>query len=178
MLQEKYLPVHHFHTKHSIVIASDVTTVVTEAKKLDFSGSPLITLLFKLRGLPTRTATGIPGLEAMGFVVLEERPNEEIILGLIGQFWKPKGNIVRVDPREFETFHRAGFAKATWNFLLKPEGQGARLSTETRIYCTDEKARKKFRWYWFFIRPFSGIIRMEILKLIKKKVELTYALPD
>jgi hypothetical protein len=45
------------------------------------------------------------------------------------------------------------------------------LETETRIQCLDKNALKKFSWYWFFIRPFSGMIRLQILKSIKRSAE-------
>lgn len=55
-----------------------------------------------------------------------------------------------------------------WNFSFKPIGNETLVSTETRILCLDEASKKKFKRYWFFIKPFSGFIQKEILKLLEK----------
>jgi hypothetical protein len=46
------------------------------------------------------------------------------------------------------------------------------LTTETRIKCLDNESRRSFGFYWMFIQPFSGLIRMEMLRAIKRKAEL------
>ena len=111
-------------------------------------------------------------LEKMGFVILEHHPDKEIILGLIGQFWKTTGNIQRFSPENFIPFQDNRYTKATWSFEIIPNGNSSmKLETETRILCMDETDRKKFARYWFFIKPFSALIRIEMLKVIKKKAE-------
>ena len=92
------------------------------------------------------------------------------IIGLIGQFWKANGNLQLFKPEDFIKWNKGGFLKATWNFELVPTGNGTQVNTETRILCLGDNARQKFRRYWFFVRPFSGLIRKEILRGIKKKV--------
>jgi len=57
------------------------------------------------------------------------------------------------------------------DYSLAAEGPATRLTTETRIKCLDEDSRSRFGWYWAFIRPFSGLIRMEMLRAIKRKAE-------
>ena len=125
-----------------------------------------------MRGIPRKTSSGIEGWKKMGFVILEHQPDQEIILGLIGQFWKASGGIQSFRPEEFVPFHNPGFSKALWNFKITlHDEKHVRLETETRIFCTDEKTRSRFARYWFFIRPFSGLIRIEMLKIIKRKAE-------
>jgi len=41
------------------------------------------------------------------------------------------------------------------------------VATETRIRCTDDASRRAFLRYWRVIRPFSGLIRMEMLRSIR-----------
>ncbi len=172
MLQQKYLPDFHFHEKHSIIISAHPQRVSAVMSDLDASSSWIIRVLLAVRGISRKTSTGIEGWKKMGFVVLEQQPDKEIILGLIGQFWKARGNIQRFAPEDFISFSDNRFAKATWNFEIKPRNEKqVVLETETRIVCLDEAIRKKFRRYWFFIRPFSGLIRIEMLKIIKRKAE-------
>lgn len=172
MLQSKYLHEFHFNEKHSILITASPAKVSALIPKMNASESWIIRTLLALRGIPAGTSKGIEGWKKMGFVVLEHQVDKEIILGLIGQFWKISGKIQHVTAEEFTSFADPDFAKATWNFVVtKQNGNQVLLETETRIYCPDEKVRKKFKRYWFFIQPFSGLIRMQMLKIIKRKAE-------
>jgi hypothetical protein len=171
MLQEKYLPVFHFSEKHRIKISQTPEKIFPLANKLDFSRSRVIRFLFALRGLPA-TMMNKEGLSRGRFIELECIDNSEIIIGLIGQFWKPTGKLQKFEAHEFLSFQRPGFLKACWNFQLIPQSETLTiLETETRIQCLDKNALKKFSWYWFFIRPFSGMIRLQILKSIKRSAE-------
>ncbi|MEJ7646131.1 MAG: hypothetical protein WKF87_16165 [Chryseolinea sp.] len=170
MLHEKYLPRFHFSEKHSIIIkakASNIWPIVVEG---DLSGSWVIRLLFALRGMPARMTT-FQGLHKASFIRLEQIENEELIIGLIGQFWKSGGNLQVFNPEEFSSWDVPGFLKASWNFELFQMGAVTRLETETRVLCLDDKALRRFKRYWFFIRPFSGVIRREMLRGIKRKAE-------
>ena len=46
-----------------------------------------------------------------------------------------------------------------------------RLSTETRVHVSDPVSRRKFQRYWRVVRPFSGLIRMSILRAAKRRAE-------
>ncbi len=96
-------------------------------------------------------------------------------LEMVGKFWQPDGNLIRVERDDFIHFDKPGYAKAAWNFSLFETADGAiRLNTETRIFCTDAASRIYFRLYWFFIGAFSGLIRREILLVIKQTAESNY----
>lgn len=172
MLLEKYLPRFHFNEKHSTLISASPSTVSARISELNVSDSWIVRTLLALRGIPRKTSRGIEGWKKMGFVVLEHHQDKEIILGLIGQFWKVSGKIEPCLPEEFVPYRNPDFVKAVWNFKITPrEKNQVLLETETRIFCGEEKTRKKFARYWFFIRPFSGLIRIEMLKIIKRKAE-------
>lgn len=166
-LHDKYLPRYDYHEVHQLAINATPDEIYSLVKDLDFSGSWIIRMLFFLRGMSNKKIT-FEGLAASKFMVLEETPKQELIIGLIGQFWKPSGELQAFAPTEFKTFE-GPYAKATWNFVMKREGNRTMLSTETRIACPDEKTRRSFSRYWFFIRPFSGLIRMEMLRAIRNK---------
>lgn len=172
MPRSKFLGEYHFSAAHSIRISATPSTVYAILTEMDFSESWLVRFLFKLRGLPRYAGHGIEGLRKMGFILLDQQQDKEVMLGLIGQFWKAKGSIVKCTAEEFSTFTNPDFAKATWLFAIRPiDGNQIELFTETCIGCADEHARKKFARYWFFIGPFSGLLRMVILKSIKRKAE-------
>jgi len=170
LLLDQLLPEYYFSNKYEILISAAPETVFKAIKKLDMSGSFLIRTLFALRGMP-KSALTINGLEDLRFTPLEEIENKELVLGLTGRFWTLHGDLQKMDKTQFLEFNRPGFAKAVWGFKLEKTKTKTRLVTETRIVCTDKKSLKKFERYWFFIRPFSGVIRTEILKSIKSKAE-------
>ena len=171
MLHDKFLPTYHFSEKHEIEIHQSPEAVYQLINEFDFSGSLIIRALFKIRGLTSRM-TLKKGLLQEHFIELENMPGRELILGLIGQFWKPNGNLRKVNAKDFRSFHEPGFAKATWNFEMASMSRNITLlRTETRIECLDAEAYTFFSRYWFLIRPFSGLIRKEMLRAIKKKAE-------
>ena len=172
MLHDTFLPQFQFSEKHSILISTTPKKIFPNIVTLNASSSWIIRALLLLRGIPASTGDGIDGWKKMGFVLLDYHDNKEIILGLIGQFWKANGAIQRCTVEEFQSFKNTAFAKATWNFEIIPQGENkCVLQTETRIYGPDEKVRKNFKRYWTLIQPFSGIIRMQMLKAIKNKSE-------
>jgi hypothetical protein len=105
------------------------------------------------------------------FEVLGETPDTEILLGHVGRFWMPQGDLKKIDAESFKSFNVEGYAKAVWNFSLSEEKAGMRLTTETRIKCTDMASRRRFRFYWTLVQPFSGLIRREMLRAIKRRAE-------
>ena len=156
---------------HSTNVAAPPDTVYGAVRRLDLGGSPINRVLFLARGLPSRGGIKLSDLMARGFVLLGEEPPSEMVLGLVARPWTLMGGIRRLDQERFRRFDRPGYARIGWNFLVEPRGAGSRLLTETRIRCTDEASRRKFRWYWRVIGPFSGVIRREALLLIKRDAE-------
>jgi hypothetical protein len=80
-----------------------------------------------------------------GFRVLADDPPRELVFG------------THVGPQTL----------AVMNFRL----DGARLTTETRVFAQTDKARRAFAVYWRAIRPGSGIIRVSWLEAIKRRAE-------
>ncbi len=181
MLIDDWMPVYDAAERHSTLVDASAERVWAAAQSLDLSRSPLVRVLFALRsagGVFTARRKGerglgstLEGLKANGFVVLDERPGEELLLGLVGRFWRLNGGIVRVTAAEFRAFHRPGYATATWNFTLAPEAGRMRLATETRVRCTDAASRRAFLRYWRLVGPFSGLIRMEMLRTLRRAAE-------
>ncbi|MGC1786888.1 MAG: hypothetical protein WA718_09140, partial [Terriglobales bacterium] len=115
------------------------------------------------------------------FVILNEIPDNELVIGVAGRFWRPDGGrCMDLKAPDFIDFSRTGHAKAAWNFKLheaSPETETETeirttiLSTETRIQCYGRAALWKFRTYWTLVGPFSGLIRKAILKHVKTQAE-------
>lgn len=182
MVIDEFMPLYDVSKRYSMTISASVDTVYSALKIANINDSPIIRVLFFLRGLPaifkSKTHTlqkgrlTISDIAGSGFMMLDEKPNDEMVIGIVGKFWKLSGNIHRIPPEQFRAFNENNFAKAAWNFRLRPVNQAVtELSTETRIKCTDEASRKKFSRYWIVIGPFSGIIRKEMLKIVKRDAE-------
>ena len=137
---------------------------------------PLVRFLYVARSLPALFTHGRalprdktrPLLEQMvefGFVVLA-RDDDAIVLGYVGQPWKPRGGLMpRLrSPEARQEFEEPGYVKAIIDFRARPHPAGAALSTETRVRATDAASRRRFAPYWFAIRPASGAIRRSWLR--------------
>lgn len=181
MLIDDWMPTYDAVERHSTRVDAPAERIWAVAQTLDLSRSPVVRVLFALRsagGLFTgrrkdarALGTTLERLRENGFVVLEERPEEELLLGLVGRFWRLSGGIERVTAEEFRAFDRPGYATAAWNFTLAPEGGRMRLATETRVRCTDDASRRAFLRYWRLVGPFSALIRMEMLRTLRRSAE-------
>ena len=171
MLLDDYLPEFQFSKTHRKTINAPVDVVYKKLKSVDLGSSAIIKILFKIRGLPDSMMT-FEGMQNVGFTLLGEDSDLEILFGLVGRFWTIKGGIFSLEPDQFKPFQKAGYAKTAWNFSLRESGKNqTELSTETRIQCLDQKSLRRFRIYWFLIGPFSGIIRKKMLDVVKKEAE-------
>lgn len=171
------------HSRHEIRIAAGTADVWSALWSADVAEIGLAKLLLGIRHLPailtgkrrelrSKPRPTLLAMQDAGFGKLAESPEVEIVFGVTGRFWSPVGNI---DPFELDAFERpvvAGRARALWNFVLVNEGDDAtRLETETRVFCGDPSSRRKFRSYWLFVRPFSGLIRVVMLRQIRELAE-------
>ena len=185
-LIDDYMPRFHARERHRTMVRADPERVYAAIRETDFGRSPVISWLFRLRELPAaptgrqrrRRSLNLDGLVKSGFVVLEEHAGEEILLGLVGRFWSPAGNVRATTPERFRAFDLSGYAYAAWNFRLRPTESAVVLSTETRVLCTNRRSRTLFRLYWTLVGPFSGLIRREMLRLIKLNAEASQAAAD
>lgn len=164
---DDFLPSYDFSEKHAVRIKSTPEQSFELIQTIDFSQSRLVRMLFWLRGLKHARLGDFQD----NFCLLAMEPSREIALGLIGRPWQMQGGIIRCSKEDFLAFNTPGYAKMVWNFTFEPVGDEISVSTETRIFCTDDVSKSKFRIYWFFIKPFSGLIRKEMLRLLKTHLE-------
>ncbi len=148
-------------------------------RNADFSQLPLTRVLMGLRKLGwgrqkvEQAASQEERLRAAGFISLPSGSESEVMLGVVGRFWRPDSGTVRgLRAAEIIAFERDGYAKALWNFTAEPvEADLTLLATETRVLAYGSAARRKFRAYWLLVGPFSGLIRKEMLRMVKRRAE-------
>lgn len=188
MLIDEYLPQYDAVERHATVVCASAVRVYTALRTADLAACPLVRLLLALRTLPavlrgggsgvrhlrTRLTSSITlhAFEAQGFVVLAEAPPQELLIGLMGTFWTLWGGMRSIDACTFQAPQPPGTARAAWNFTINEGTDGCcRLTTETRVQCADAASRRRFRPYWWVIRPGSGIIRRCMLRAIQQEAE-------
>ena len=182
MLLDAFMPKADAAEVHRLEIAAQPAAVYRALFTTDLGTSPIVKGLLGLRALPrilvqrgkphaARPLTLQTVVDA-GFGRLAEEPGRELVLGVSGRFWRPVGNLAPFDRESFSRPVSPGMARAVWNFAVAPTGDGRTiLSTETRILCGDAASRRKFRLYWVVVRPFSGLIRIIMLRAVRRAVE-------
>jgi len=175
MLIDQFLPHYEIHARHEVSVRARIDRVYAAVRELDISDARLTHLLFRLRGIPADSRFTLDDLLKMRFTLLGETENEELLLGLVGRFWTLSGGLLRLDAEGYRSFDRAGYAKAAWNFSLAQQSNDTvLLATETRVHCTNDESRRRFKLYWRLIGTFSGLIRREILRALKKNATASH----
>src|SRR5712692_9149348 len=184
MLIDSFAPNPDAGETHSITIAAPPDVVYRALWTADLGG-PVIKLLLGLRMLPGLISRGCRSLPPNQEITLQtlidsqcgllaEEPNHEVLFGVTGRFWRPTGNVSTFDRASFDSPVPPGIARAVWSFTVEQSVNGqTNLSTETRVTCGDLTSQRKFRAYWFFVRPFSGLIRRLMLRAVRRACRVT-----
>lgn len=180
-LLDRVMPRFDAHEVHETWVPAAVDVVYASVRQVTVREVRLLLPLEILRGLP-RLLIGrrpfwpdpaAPVFDAFTseVVLLGERPGMEIVAGTIGRFWRLVGNDpVQIRTRqEFLSFAEPGYVKAVVAVTVSPEGSGSRVTTETRVAGTSLDATRLFRFYWFLIRPASGLTRRSWLAAIRRR---------
>lgn len=167
-LIDKYMPHYTFNELHENIVNCPIENVYQIAKDFDLSKSKIIAFLFKLRGLPTKRMKLQSFINDIGFTNLEENAPYENLIG----FWA-RMKIAKIPSYDdFINDSISPYLKAVWNFQFEPLEKGiTKVRTETRVLCIAPISKLTFRLYWTIIKPFSGLIRIKMLNVIKNDAE-------
>ncbi|OPH51166.1 hypothetical protein BC351_35540 [Paenibacillus ferrarius] len=186
MMIDRYMPDYQFGERHEIVIHAEQEIVYRAIREVTATEIPLLRLLFAIRTLPSLLmgkrgkvlADTLPYVEEMeryGFLLLEEEQNLEFVVGVVGKFWRPVGNlpIKLKSVVDFTKFIDSRYARSVMNFSVQHGELNGNtvLRTETRVQTIGSAAKVKFALYWAIIYPGSAYIRRMMLKAIKKRAE-------
>jgi hypothetical protein len=115
-LIDELLPRFDEFERHEILVAAPPATVYAALRRTDLFSSRIIRGLLLLRAAPGALRRGRrprrPGavtLERMlerGFVLLGERPDRELVLGVVGRFWRLASEPLTLDAAGFRAFDR------------------------------------------------------------------------
>jgi hypothetical protein len=174
-LADDFLPVYDVSDAVATVVEADRETAWRALLGVDLlklgRAAPVVGMLGALRMLPEvvghllhgerpakppesmrlRDLPSIPMYDG-GWILLGERPGDEIALGLVGKFWRPVIEFARITSAdEFRRFDEPGFAKTVYALSVRELGADKTLLCGLmRTATTDEHARRWFRRYWAF----------------------------
>lgn len=174
MLVDDFLPEYDVSDAVATVAHADLATTWDALMEVDLIDvgrkRPLIGVLGAIRMLPglvsqvlhgelpqrppehmrLRDAAALPPGEG-GWVLLGERPQDEIALALVGKFWRPVIEFAHVTAEGFREFNEPGYAKTVYSLSVRPLGdRRTMLSGVMRTATTDDRARRWFRRYWTY----------------------------
>lgn len=175
-LLDALMPRYDMRASHDLVVDASVPDVYQAVLETDLAESLVTKVLMAIRSLGRRAQSSfrLGQLPATGaFFALGSDPPRELAAGVIGRFWSMEGAVIDGNRAAFEASLPPGMAKAIWSFRVDDDAGGALLTTETRVLCSDDDARRQFLRYWTLVGPFSGIIRREALRLIRAQAQFT-----
>ena len=178
------MPVYDVVERQHIAVDAPPGVTLEVARTLELDTVPLARAIFRARELLLGSARHnapqpaglIDQLRALGWGVLAEEPEAEIVLGAVTRPWEPNPTFFPVAPEHFAQFNGAGLVKIAWTLRAIPVEAGASVfRTETRALATDEQARARFRTYWSFLSLGIRLIRLATLEPIKRSAERRFA---
>ena len=171
---EFLIPKYHFSEHHSLSMNGNLGDVFLAVESADLSDSLIAQILMTVWRSIAQLVLKEPPKRNMSvgdFALLKYSPPNFIARGLIGGKNRPR-DIHDVTAESFMAFNISGSIKLVWAFWLEDCSNGSVcVHTETRVYCTDNKTKLYFSFYWYLIRPWSGLIRRRMLVAIKRGVE-------
>lgn len=187
VILDRWMPVADAAERHRLVIAAPLRDVFLALEHADLGG-PLARAVLVLRAAPNALVSGRAGLRELtrrahapltlaaltgaGFGRVVTAPPHALVLGLEGPFWRLAPAIRPVDADGAAQPVLAGVARALWSFELRAIAPAlTEIVTETRVTCGDAASRRRFRRYWWLIRPGSGLLRRLMLRAVRRAAE-------
>jgi hypothetical protein len=176
---DHFMPVWQFYEVHTMRVEAPPERVYEAIKQVRADEIALFRTLTWIRRGGRELPEGIlnPGNRASvidvatrsGFIYLaDDAPNEMVIGTVISA---PRGMRGKLTPDAFRATHPPGFTLASMNFIVRADGTGSIVSTETRVFANSPAARRRFAAYWRAIYPGSALIRRMWLRAIVRRAE-------
>jgi hypothetical protein len=167
---------------HQITVGAPAAITLAAAKQTDLQGGPIASAIFWLRAVPALLRgepfrpQGSRGIVAetlgLGWGVLAEVPDREIVIGAYTQPWHEQVTFHPLPPEEFAGFNQPRYVKIAWTLGVEPLGPNqSLLVTRTRAVATDPESRKRFRRYWAPMSAGIILIRYAGLPRMRKEAE-------
>ena len=176
---DHFAPVWQFHEVHTMRIEAPPARVYEAIRQVRADEIALFRTLTWIRRGGRDLPEGIlnPGDQASiidvatrsGFIYLADDAPHEMVIGTV--IAAPRGTRGQLTPDLFRRTLPPGFTLASMNFIVRPDGTGSIVLTETRVYANSPAARRRFAAYWRAIYPGSALIRRMWLRAIGRRAE-------
>jgi hypothetical protein len=181
-LLDRFLPNPDVDEYHQIEVRAPVAVTLAAAKETDLQAAPMARAIFWLRAIPALLRgepfrpQGSKGIVeetlGLGWGVLAEEPDREIVIGAYTQPWHEQVAFHPLPAEEFASFDQPGYVKIAWTLAAEPLGPNASLLvTRTRAVATDPHARRRFRRYWAPMSAGIILIRYAALPRMRREAE-------
>ena len=174
---DEFMPRWQFHEVHSLAIDAPPDRVFEAVRGVRADEIRLFRTLTWIRrfGRPLpesilNAPKGEPLLDVAarsGFVWLANDPPRELVVGTA--VIHPRG--ASIEPETFHSELPPGWAIAAMNFRVEPRGSGSLVTTETRVFASNARTRRRFARYWRVIYPGSALIRRMWLHAIARRAK-------
>ena len=179
-LVDGFMPKYEVREVHETPVSAPAEITYAAAKELDLHRSTIIRAVFTGRELlmgaerpkRERHSRFLDEVLELGWRVLVEEPDRELVVGAVTQPWKADVEFRGLPPEEFAAFNEPGYAKIVWTLAVdQVDTRTSVFRTETRVLTTDRDSRARFRRYWSVFSPGILLIRYETLRLVKQDAE-------
>lgn len=173
------LPRPRFCERHSLDVDAPLERVWQVLTEVRWSDLRITTPLFLIRSLGRSRELADQRILDRGPVTLMRTDAPRYaVAAQIGRPWQlsPEPGPGPMSLLEVLAFDEPGWLKYGMDFTLQDLGSGrTRITTTTLCEPTDESARRRFLPYWVLIRPFSGLIRRDVLHASARRASRTDA---
>lgn len=175
-----FMPRYDVVERHHINVKAPAPITFAAACEFDILEPRVIRAIFKARELllgstpddVERPREFLALTKSLGWGVLNETPDHEVIMGAVTQPWKADVVFRALPPGDFAEFHEPDCVKIAWTLRADPLGEAASVFlTETRAVATNAAAWIKFRRYWALMSPGIVLIRYLTLAPIRAEAE-------
>lgn len=171
-LLDRFMPTYDVCDRHHLAVPAPADATLAAAKELELDDSRVIRAIFKARAMLLRAASDratrpsglFEQMKAIGWGVLAEVPDRELVMGAVTKPWEANPVFRSLPPEQFAAFAEPDHVKIVWTLRADPTPDGGSVfRTETRAVATDPAGRKKFRTYWSLLSPGIILIRSAML---------------
>jgi len=156
--------------RHESHIAAPPERAYEAIRQVKLAEMPIVRALFTVRRIPHSKAMTLQEFfSTPPFLILEEGPEREVVIGIAGWLWRHREH--PSTPDEFRAIAKQGTMQAIANFRVDTTDSGSLISTETWVATFGTMASWLFRAYWLIVGPFSALIRREFLRVTRKMAE-------
>jgi len=172
------MPEYQFSERHSTRIHARPEQVMEAVRQSRFGDMASMVTLMKIRAValrihhPDDSFPNMRVLDAFSLSGWTSGGNEHEIVMAGGANARAGRPLQPHSLQEFADYREPGAVKMAFNFTADDAGDGwSTVTTETRVFATDDSTRRGMGRYWRLIVPGSGLLRRQWLDSIKTKAE-------